>query len=108
MTISRPCSGRFTPTWRIIAGSSIRASRRSSVSATAARPPHFAPPFGVELATWLHTLGLGFVDAARATFSLCLISSALGMYAFAQRVLGGRWPAVLAALGFLWAPYVLL
>lgn len=68
----------------------------------------FYPPFGVELATWLHTLGLGFVDAARATFSLCLVSSALGMYAYAVRVLGGRWPAVLAALGFVWAPYVLL
>ena len=68
----------------------------------------FYPPFGVELATWLHTLGFGFVDAARATFSLCLISSALGMYAFARRVLGGRWPAVLAAIGFVWAPYVLL
>ena len=68
----------------------------------------FYPPFGVELAAWLHTLGLGFVDAARATFSLCLISSALGMYAFARRVLGERWPAVLAAVAFLWAPYVLL
>jgi hypothetical protein len=68
----------------------------------------FYPPFGVELATWLHTLGLGFVDAARATFSLCLISSAIGMYAFARSVLGGRWPAVLAAIGFVWAPYVLL
>ena len=68
----------------------------------------FYPPFGVELAAWLHTLGLGFVDAARATFSLCLISSGLGMYAFARSVLGGRWPAVLAAIGFVWAPYVLL
>src|SRR5215213_8267963 len=68
----------------------------------------FYPPFGVELATWLHTLGLGFVDAARATFSLCLISSALGMYAFARRVLGGPWPGVVAAIGFAWAPYVLL
>jgi len=68
----------------------------------------FYPPFGVELAAWLHTLGLGFVDAARVTFSLCLISSGLGMYAFARGILGGRWPAVLAALGFVWAPYVLL
>jgi hypothetical protein len=68
----------------------------------------FYPPFGVELATWLHTLGLGFVDAARVTFSLCLVSSALGMYAFARQVLGGRWPAVLAAIGYVWAPYVLL
>jgi hypothetical protein len=68
----------------------------------------FYPPFGVELATWLHTLGLGFIDAARATFSLCLLSSALGMYAFARSLLGGRWPAVLAAIGFIWAPYVLL
>ncbi len=68
----------------------------------------FYPPFGVELAAWLHTLGLGFVDAARATFSLCLLSSALGMYAFGRRVLAGRWPAALAAIGFVWAPYVLL
>src|SRR6185436_9746364 len=68
----------------------------------------FYPPFGVELAAWLHTLGLGFVNAARATFSLCLISSALGMYLFARGVLGGRWPAVLAAVGYVWAPYVLL
>jgi hypothetical protein len=66
------------------------------------------PPFGVELAAWLHTLGLGFVDAARATFSLCLLSSGLGMYAFARSFLGGRWPAVVAAIGFAWAPYVLL
>jgi hypothetical protein len=68
----------------------------------------FYPPLGVELAAWLHTLGLGFVDAARATFSLCLLSSGLGMYAFARRVLGGSWPAVVAAIGFVWAPYVLL
>jgi len=68
----------------------------------------FYPPFGVELAAWLHTLGLGIVDSARATFSLCLIASAVGMYAYARAVLGGRWPAVLAALGYLWAPYVLL
>jgi hypothetical protein len=68
----------------------------------------FYPPLGVELASWLHTLGLGMVDAARATFSLCLISSALGMYAYGRSVLGGRWPGVLAGIGFLWAPYVLL
>jgi hypothetical protein len=68
----------------------------------------FYPPFGVELATWLHTLGIGFVDAARATFSLCLLSSGLGMYAFARRVLDGAWPGVVAAIGFAWAPYVLL
>jgi hypothetical protein len=66
------------------------------------------PPFGVELAAWLHTLGLGFVDAARATFSLCLLSSGLGMYAYARALLGARWPAVVAAIGFAWAPYVLL
>lgn len=72
----------------------------------------FYPPLAVELAAWLHTLGLGFVAAARATFSLCLLSSALGMYAYARAVLGegvgGRWPAALAAVGFVWAPYVLL
>ncbi|MCC7369574.1 MAG: hypothetical protein IT306_14190 [Chloroflexi bacterium] len=68
----------------------------------------FYPPFGVELAAWLHTLGLGFVTAARLTFSLCLLSSALGMYVYAQAVLPGRWPAALAASGFVWAPYVLL
>jgi hypothetical protein len=68
----------------------------------------FYPPFGVELAAWLHTLGFGVVYAARATFSLCLIASALGMYAYGRAILGGRWPAVLAALSYLWAPYVLL
>jgi hypothetical protein len=68
----------------------------------------FYPPFGVELAAWLHTLGLGFVDAARTTFSLCLLSSGLGMYAYARRLLGSPWPAVVAAIGFAWAPYVLL
>jgi hypothetical protein len=66
------------------------------------------PPFGVELAAWLHTLGLGFVDAARATFSLCLLSSGLGMYSYVRALLGGRWTAVVAAIGFAWAPYVLL
>lgn len=68
----------------------------------------FYPPFGVELAAWLHTLGLGIVDAARATFSLCLLSSGLGMYAYARRLLGGDWQGVVAAVGFVWAPYVLL
>jgi hypothetical protein len=68
----------------------------------------FYPPLGVELGAWLHTLGLGFVDAARATFSLCLLASALGMYAYARSVLGGPWPAALAAIGYVWAPYVLL
>ena len=68
----------------------------------------FYPPFGVELAAWLHTLGLGFVDAARATFSLCLLSSALGMYAYGRAVLAGAGRRSLAAIGFVWAPYVLL
>lgn len=68
----------------------------------------FYPPFGVELAAWLHTLGLGYVDAARATFSLCLLASALGMHAYAGVVLGGRWRPALAAVDYVWAPYVLL
>lgn len=68
----------------------------------------FYPPFGVELAAWLHSLGLGIVDAARATFSLCLIFSGLGMWLYARAVLPGHWPPVLAALSYVWSPYVLL
>src|SRR6266536_5277829 len=68
----------------------------------------FYPPLGVELAAWLHALGLGYIDAARATFSLCLLASAFGMYAYARNVLGEPWPAALAAIAYVWAPYVLL
>ena len=68
----------------------------------------FYPPLGVELAAWLHALGLGYIDAARATFSLCLLSSALGMFAFARPVLRSAWLASLAAVAYVWSPYVLL
>jgi hypothetical protein len=68
----------------------------------------FYPPLGVEVAAWLHALGFGFIDAVRATFSLCLLASALGMYAYARTVLGGSWPAALAAVAYVWSPYVLL
>ncbi|MCC6176435.1 MAG: hypothetical protein IT305_14105 [Chloroflexi bacterium] len=68
----------------------------------------FYPPFGIELAVWLHTLGLGYIDAARATYSLCLLASAAGMYAYARAVLGAPLRAAVAAIAYVWAPYVLL
>jgi hypothetical protein len=68
----------------------------------------FYPPLGVELAAWLHALGLEYLTAARATYSLCLLSSALGMYAFGLAVLRAPARATLAAVAYVWAPYVLL
>ena len=68
----------------------------------------FYPPLGVELAAWLHAVGLGYIDAARMTFSLCLLLSALGMYAYARTILAGPWAAALAAIAYVWSPYVLL
>jgi hypothetical protein len=68
----------------------------------------FYPPFGVETAAWVHALGTGYIDAARVTFSLCLLGSALGMFAYAKAVLDGPWPAALAAIAYVWSPYVLL
>jgi len=66
------------------------------------------PPLGFELAAWLHAIGLGYMAAVRAFFTLCLISDALGMYAYARVVVRSRRGAVLAALAYVWAPYVLL
>lgn len=68
----------------------------------------FYPPLGVELAAWLHALGLGYLDATRATYSLCLLASAAGMYLFALTVLRQTPGATLAGLAYVWSPYVLL
>jgi hypothetical protein len=66
------------------------------------------PPLGFELAAWIHALGFGYLDSLRVFFSLCLLSDALGMFVYA-RVLGLPRPtATLAAIAFVWAPYVLL
>ncbi|MFN8523528.1 MAG: 6-pyruvoyl-tetrahydropterin synthase-related protein [Chloroflexota bacterium] len=66
------------------------------------------PPLGFEIATWFHALGFGYLDAVRAFFTLCLLSDAFGMYCYTRLLLHDRRAAVIAALAYVWSPYVLL
>lgn len=66
------------------------------------------PPFGSELSAWLHALGFGYMGSVRAYFSLCLVVGALGTYGYGLAVLRARLCALLAAVTYAWAPYLLL
>jgi hypothetical protein len=66
------------------------------------------PPLGFELTAWFHAVGLGYIDAVRLFFSICLVGGSLGMYGYGRTVLYGQLSPTLAALVYVLAPYTLL
>ncbi len=69
----------------------------------------FYAPAAYYLAEALHVLGLSFLAAFKATFALLVVASGLGMYLLARRIFGmtQRWPALVSAVAYMYAPYLL-
>ena len=54
-----------------------------------------------------HWLDMGLVEATKAVFTLNLLCAGLGMYMYARWLFGNRRAAILAAVAYLFAPYLL-
>lgn len=67
----------------------------------------YYPPLVSYLIVFSHWLGLGWVEAMKATCTGLLIVGGLGVYLFARSLYGHRDAALLSALAFLLAPYLL-
>jgi hypothetical protein len=65
----------------------------------------FYPPLASYVAELFHLMGLGFIDAIKATYLLGLILAGLGMYVYVVRLHGSRAVALLAAVAYMYAPY---
>ena len=65
----------------------------------------FYPPLASYVAELFHVIGLGFINAIKATYFLGLICAGLGMYACVVRLYGSRAVALLAAVAYMYAPY---
>lgn len=68
----------------------------------------FFPPLAFYVAEFFHLVGLGFIEAIKATFSLALLLSGFGMYLYVLTLLRERTAALLAAITYMYAPYQLL
>jgi hypothetical protein len=64
-------------------------------------------PLSYYVAEAFHLLGLGFTAAVKATWALCFLVGAAGMYRLARRW-WGRAAALTAALAYTYAPYHLV
>jgi hypothetical protein len=67
----------------------------------------YRPPLVHYLLPLFNWVGLGWIDAARATATLELLLAASGMYVYGRYLFGGRRPAFIAAAAYLLAPYLL-
>ena len=65
----------------------------------------FYPPLASYVAELFHVIGLGVINAIKATYFLGLICAGLGMYVYVARLFGSRAGALLAAVAYMYAPY---
>ena len=65
----------------------------------------FYPPLASYVAELFHVLGLGFINAIKATYLLGFVCAGLGMYVYVARLYGARAVALLAAVAYMYAPY---
>ena len=65
----------------------------------------FYPPLASYVAEMFHVLGLGFINAIKATYLLGFVCAGLGMYVYVARLYGARAGALLAAVAYMYAPY---
>ena len=65
----------------------------------------FYPPLASYVAELFHVLGLGFINAIKATYFLGFVCAGLGMYVYVARLYGARASALLAAVAYMYAPY---
>ena len=65
---------------------------------------NFYPPLPYLVGQGIRILGLAFTDTVKATFSLSLLISGLGMYFLAKEFFG-RTGGIISAVFYIWAPY---
>ncbi len=68
----------------------------------------FYPPLASYTALAFHWLGLGWINAAKAGFTLALLLAGAGMYVYARWLFADRRAALVAGFAYLFAPYLLL
>ncbi len=64
-------------------------------------------PLAVQVGELFHLLGLGFTQAVKGVFVLSILLSAGAMFTFVRSWLG-PWPALVAAVAYVYAPYHLM
>lgn len=68
----------------------------------------YYPPLASYIGLAFHTLGLGFIAAAKAVASLSLLLAGWGAYVCAAALLKNRFAALMAAFTYLLSPYLLM
>ena len=70
---------------------------------------NFYSPFVYYLVEFFHLAGLDFAPAFVAAYVILVLAAGTGMYLFALSVFGAqrRWPALVAATAYMYAPYLL-
>lgn len=67
---------------------------------------NFYGPLSYYVAEIAHALGMGLIGSMKLAYGAAMLAAGIAMYLFARRVFGGRrWPAIVAALGYVYAPY---
>ncbi len=67
----------------------------------------FVPPLPYAAMDFFYRLGLPHSAGWQVLMALALLAACTGAYALVQALTGQKWPAVLAGITFLYAPYVL-
>ena len=68
----------------------------------------YYPPLASYVALPFHWAGLGWIESAKAVFSASLLLAGLGSYVYARWLFGKRPAALVAAIAYMLAPYLLL
>lgn len=68
----------------------------------------FYPPLVSYLSLAFYGLGLGYIGATKAAFTVTFLLAGAGMYLLARALLGSRPAALLSALVYVSAPYLML
>jgi hypothetical protein len=68
----------------------------------------YYPPLATYLALPFHWVGLGWIEATKAVFTLGLLAAALGAYAYARWLLSEPRAALVVAAAYGLAPYLVL
>jgi 6-pyruvoyl-tetrahydropterin synthase related domain len=69
--------------------------------------PTFEPPLPYAAMDFFYRLGMPHTVGWQVLMALALLAACTGAYALMHALTGQKWPAVLAAIAFLYAPYVL-
>jgi hypothetical protein len=68
----------------------------------------YYPPLASYLALPFHWMGLGWIEATKAVFTLALVTAGLGAYVYARWLLSEPSTALVVAVAYGMAPYLVL